>query len=140
MVLGAEHVIDETVGPSLRRPMIRSALAPPDSGILDISNNEPNNPFGIAPPKTSLQIEQRMEYGPEHSKLIRQAFDEQIDPTVPGRSKGQYQIKGAYPRLTCLRERPNLNASNQAKPRQDFFGKSLGFLCRQILGRYLRSR
>ena len=81
-----------------------------------------------------------MEYGPEHSNLIRQVLGEHEDPAVNGGSHGDDPFRGGYPRFTCLRERPNRSNPIQTEPAQSLVRSLLGFLHRHTIGRLFGGR
>lgn len=76
-----------------------------------------------------------MEYGPEHSKLIRQVFGEKEVAVDPGGSHWERWAQGEHPHFTCLRDRPDPIQATMAKPRHGIPGRLLGFLYRHTLGR-----
>lgn len=81
-----------------------------------------------------------MEYGPEHSKLVRQVLGEQEDSAVTGGPHGDNFVWGGYPRVTCLRERPNRNNPIQTEPAQGSVRNFLRALHRHTLGRIVIGR
>lgn len=81
-----------------------------------------------------------MEYGPEHSKLIRQVFGEETDSTKSGGSHWERWAQGEHPHFTYLRDRPDRDRAPKAKPRQGYFGSLLHAIHRHTLGRLLGGR